>query len=267
MALRVGIVGKPNTGKSYSRKTIKKGEECFILAPSRKAFNLKTSEGKALQRLSINGVDYEQKVKEKFRSTAELFYTLSSSTKEIKLEGNWILCEEIATAEYALKFISDKMPHIKNIFIPDFTHFISAVLANRSFISRKSGGEAFQRFWELAGDTLNGFFLSIDKLREDLIIVTEYHSEYDEIGGVYEIFVPGGKMLKEKFLPDSYYDYMFYTHVELDPDTGEVLPEGYKFVTKKSGRYNARSKNIYPDVMVNNDLQDVLDKVRIEEGI
>jgi len=37
------------------------------------------------------------------------------------------------------------MPHIKTIIIPDFTHFISAILADRKFIARKAGGEAFQR--------------------------------------------------------------------------------------------------------------------------
>ena len=83
---------------------------------------------------------------------------------------------------------------------------------------------------------------------------------------MYEIFVPGGKMLKEKFLPDSYYDVMLYTHV-MDDDGTIKQQDRYKFVTRRTDRYNARCMDLFEDTYIPNDLQAVLDKVRTYIGI
>lgn len=113
------------------------------------------------------------------------------------ISGNWTLCPSLYTLPMILDYVN-KLPNIKVIILPDFTHFISKILADKNFISRKAGGEAFQRFWELAADTLNNFMLTQINLREDLIAITEYHSEYNEVQDTFKIFVPGGKMLEEK---------------------------------------------------------------------
>ena len=152
------------------------------------------------------------------------------------------------------------------LILPDFTHYISEVIANKNFILRKSGGEAFQRFWELAADALNNFITSIDELREDLLVVTEFHCEFNEANNMYEIFVPGGKMLKDKFLPDSYYDVMLYTHV-LEDAEGIKQGDRYKFVTRRTDKYNARCLNLFEEAYIPNDLQMVSDKVREYVGI
>jgi hypothetical protein len=266
MAMRIGLMGPPNSGKSYSRKFIKNGEECFILAPSRKSFYLKKNNGEALDRLKVNNMEIEEMVKF-YGTITRAFNQAKFSAKPVTTTGNWMVCKDIAAAEEILAFISAKMPQIKNIVIPDFTHYISAVLSQKAFIQRKAGGEAFQRFWELAGDVLNGFFTSIDELREDLVIVTEYHMEYDEPTEMFQIFTPGGKMLNEKFKAESYYDYMLYSHVIVNPDTGKVSPDDYKFVTERWGKYNARSQGIFGETLIPNNLQTVIDAVRKEEGI
>lgn len=238
MAIKIGIIGIPNSGKSYSRKSIKNGEEVFVLAPSHKSMHLTTSDGKPIQK---------------------------SITKDGNwVSGNWKLIKSLPALSANLKYISAKMPQIKTVIVPDFTHFISRIIADKGFISRKAGGEAFQRFWELAADTLNNFILSIDDLRDDLLVVTEYHAEYSEVEEIFKIFVPGGKMLEEKFKLDSYYDFMYYTHVSRD-DNGEV--KGHHFVTRKWDKYNARSADLFEDVLIPNDLQLVLDKTRAELGI
>lgn len=267
MAFRIGLAGPPNSGKSYSRKFIKNGEECFILAPSRKSFYLKKKDGNPLDKIKINGQEIQNILPTFGNSLTRLFQNAIISPKIETVDGNWIICKELQAAEEIMKFISAKMPQIKNVIIPDFTHYISAVLKDRSFIQRKSGGDAYQRFWELAGDIMNSFFTVIDDLREDLVVITEYHVEYSEVKEVFEIFTPGGKMLNEKFLAESYYDYMFYSHVEVDPETGKVPKDGYKFVTERWGKYNARSKGIFPDTLIPNNLQTVIDAVRKEEGI
>lgn len=158
------------------------------------------------------------------------------------------------------------MPHIKVIILPDFTHYISKILATKSFIEQKSGGQAFQRFWELAANALNSFFLHIDKLPEDLIVVTEFHIEFDESANMYKIFVPGGKMLNDKFLADSYYDILLYTHVESEDDFPED-EDRYKFVTKRIGKYNARSAGLFKEPFVENNLQEVIDRVKKYNGL
>lgn len=238
MAIKIGIIGIPNSGKSYSRKTIVKGEEVFVLAPSHKSMHITTSDDKPIKKAHFENKAW--------------------------VSGNWTLVKTLPALSSYLKYISNDMPQIKTIIVPDFTHFISRIIADKGFISRKAGGEAFQRFWELAADTLNNFILSIDDLRDDLLVVTEYHAEYSEIEELYKIKVPGGKMLEEKFLLDSYYDNMYYTHVARN-DQGEV--EGHYFVTRKWDRYNARSGDLFKDLLIPNDLQMVLDKTREDLGI
>ncbi|MCP4255028.1 MAG: hypothetical protein GY775_16800 [Candidatus Scalindua sp.] len=235
MAIKLGLIGLPNTGKSFSRKTIKNGEEVFIIAPSHKAMHITDSKGIPLKKLS-----------------------------EDKKTGNWLINKNLTLLPKILEYIDKDRPEIKTIILPDFTHFISAVIADKKFISRKAGGEAFQRFWELAGDALNNFIISIDTLREDLIVVTEYHAEYSEVEEMYKIFVPGGKMLEEKFKLDSYYDFMLYTHVK-QQDTGEV--ENYNFVTRRWDKYNARSSELFKETLIPNDLELVLSKMREYLGI
>jgi hypothetical protein len=264
MALRIGIAGRQNTGKSYSRKFIKKGEECFVISPSRKMNHLFDSKNKAVERLDI--------ATEKSKSIADIMQSAGLSTRakvvnacmlktNLTITGNYDIVQTLQELEIYLNFIDKKYLNIKNIFLPDFTHYISRILADDKFISRKAGGEAFQRFWELAADALNRFFLSIDELREDLVVITEFHTEYDEIDGTYKIFVPGGKMLTEKFLPDSYYDVLLYTHV-LDDEDSIKEEDRYKFVTKRTGKYNARCAGLFTEAMIPNNIDIVIEKVR-----
>jgi hypothetical protein len=268
MAIKLGLIGPPNTGKSYSRKFIDKGEDVFVLAPSAKMRHITDSDNKPLKKLDIKYGKYanveELRIALKVETVHQLIPTfLEKKPEELEITGNWAMCK-LDSVENYLQFVDKFMPHIKTIIIPDFTHFISAILANKKFISRKQGGEAFQRFWELAGDVLEKLMISIDDMREDLIVVTEYHCEYNEIADTWEIFVPGGKMLQEKFKLDSYYDFMLYTHVSKKED-GEV--EAHNFVTKKWGKYNARAAELFETTLIPNNLQTVLEKMREYNGI
>ena len=270
MAYKIGIVGLSNTGKSFSRRTIKNGEDVFILSPSHKALHIRDSEGKPLKQLKVSSSSYadlEQIAKSRTTTiNASGRALLTAPAGSLNITGNYFVMKDIQYLEDWIRFISVKMPHIKMLILPDFTHYISEVIANKNFILRKSGGEAFQRFWELAADALNNFITSIDELREDLLVVTEYHCEFNEANNMYEIFVPGGKMLKDKFLPDSYYDVMLYTHVLEDAD-GVKQEDRYKFVTRRTDKYNARCLNLFEEAYIPNDLQLVSDKVREYVGI
>ena len=266
MAVKIGIIGEPNTGKSYSRKFIDRGEDVFILAPSAKSRHITTSENIPIKRLNVStpiSPTLEDMATKLGKTSIHDVIPLLASKTDLTITGNYIVCKLEHVFNY-LQFIDKKMPNIKTVIIPDFTHFISAILADKKFISRKAGGEAFQRFWELAGDALEGIILSIDDLREDLLVVTEYHSEYNEVSDTWEIFVPGGKMLRQAFKLDSYYDFMFYTHV-VKKDNGEV--ESYNFVTRKWDKYNARSSELFKDTLIPNNLEVVISEVRTYNGI
>lgn len=269
MAYKIGIIGLTNTGKSFSRRTITNGEEVFILSPSHKALHIKDSKGNPLKPLNVS-TDTSKSLDEialKLNTTRNAVMSkLLKVSNPYNITGNYVVMKDIRYLEDWVKFVSLKMPHIKILIMPDFTHYISEVIAQKEFIQRKSGGEAFQRFWELAADALNNFITSIDELREDLLVVTEYHCEFVEANNMYEIFVPGGKMLKDKFIPDSYYDVMLYTHV-MEDDGNIKQADRYKFVTHRTDKYNARCLNLFEDTFIPNDLQMVIDKVREYVGI
>jgi len=270
MAFKIGIVGDFNTGKSYARKFIERGEDVFVLAPSAKALHITDSSGVPLKHMDIEYKEYKTlkdlQIKMGTNTIHELIPTfLKKPAGEFKITGNYVRCTLYNIGNY-LELIDKYMPHIKTIIIPDFTHFLSAIMANKAFIQRKAGGEAFQRFWELAGDTLEKLILSQDDLREDLVVITEYHCEYDEVDDDWKLFVPGGKMLQEKFKLASYYDFMLYTYVNKGEE-GIVTPDSYKFVTKRWKQYPARFAELFEDTLIPNNLQRVLDKFRVYNGI
>ncbi|MFA5758479.1 MAG: hypothetical protein WC942_03785 [Clostridia bacterium] len=108
--------------------------------------------------------------------------------------------------------------------------------------------------------------LSIDNLREDLIVVTEYHTEYDDDLEEWVIFTPGGKMLTEKFKLESYYDYLLFTYVDKH-ENGIISPNDYKFITRRWKNYPARAGELFKETLINNNLQTVLDALRKENDI
>lgn len=272
MAYRIGIVGFENTGKSYSRKSIPDGENVLILAPSYKSTWLRTSDNKPCKNLEVVGKHFknfeEARKYLNVPTNSHVIMALSQQPPTLKranLPGNIAVIKEINHLPIWLRFVSTHMPWIHTVILPDFTHYISEIISRKTFIDRKQGGDAYQRFWELAGDALQSFILATDNLRSDLMVVTEYHAEYNESLGNTHIFSSGGKMLNDKFKPASYYDVMVYTHTIYN-DHGEV--DKYCFVTKPTKMYpQARCLDLFKDTYIENDLQRVLTAVREHEGI
>lgn len=278
MAYKIGIAGVPNSGKSYSRRTIPDGENVFLLMPSIKAAHLRTSKGVPLKTFDVKTANYpnaEAAIKAaKEKGVTSLNHLIAywntvlpeGSMTPDNVLGNIQQVEHLENLPHWLLFISKHMPWIHTVIIPDFTHYISKVISTEEFIHRKAGGDAYQRFWELAGTALRNFVLFIDKLRKDLLVVTEYHSEFDEPLGGYDIFVPAGKMLTDKFKVPSYYDILLFTDVKM-PEEEEGEPE-YRFATRPTRRYPyARAMNIFESLYIPNDLNLVISKVREYLGI
>ena len=100
--------------------------------------------------------------------------------------------------------------------------------------------------------------------------MTEYHAKYNAEDDLYEVFVPAGAMLTEKFKPESYYDIFLHTYV-VPFEEEEDDSQRFKFVVSKVGRYDGRSMHLFADVskdgMIPNDLELVLSRVRKSLGI
>lgn len=278
MASKVGIGGLPNSGKSFSRRSIPDGENVFVLMPSVKATHLKTSKGTPVKSFNVktkNFPDVNAAVKAMASHGVSNVQHLVSFWNQKLPEGSFLpenllgnvqQVRKLESLPIWLEFVSKHLPWIHTVIIPDFTHFISYVLSTQEFIERKAGGEAYQRFWELAATALRNFIISIDNYRQDLVVVTEYHAEFDETLPGFDIFVPGGKMLTEKFKVPSYYDVLLFTDVKM-PEDEDKEPE-YRFVTKPTRRYPyARAMNLFEETYIPNDLQTVLTKVREYLGL
>ena len=271
MAFRVGVTGLPNTGKSFSWTFYDRGEEVFAICPSSKLLHVRKSDGTLLQPLDIEVEGLGKSLKEIMKAKnekheANVLVGLANSPNDLKIKttGDYIVCSNVKMVAGIKKFVDRYMPHKKIILNPDFTHYISYIMQDPTFIARKAGGEAFQRFWELAADTLGNTILSADSLKNVVLDVTEFHSVYNESLGQFEIYTPGGKMLTEKFLPDSYFDLMSYSYV-LPYEQEKDESKRFKFMTIKRDGYEGRSMGLFSDIakdgIIDNNIKLVIDRL------
>jgi|GEM_PF-3443182 len=278
MGMLLGIAGEQNTGKSHSRTTMRNGEECFIIMPSPKAAYLTKKDGKNIEPLRINKPGLTMSESLRLWNGTELIKIIDkmvayrSSPPNMEVSGNYYIVNDIVEAEVIVKFVSEFMPHIKVVIFPDFTHFVTDKLTSPLFRNRNTGNDAYGRYVDLAADTFNAFFKSAKQTRDDLVQVIEFHVEFNEIAKSYKIFTPGGKMLSEKFKPESYFDVFLYSHY-IDEDTSPNMDfkDRFRFITRKWKHFDARCMggmfDTTTELMIPNDLQLVIDRLRKYQGI
>lgn len=303
MGHRIGIAGYQNSGKSFGRRWIPDGENVMILAPSVKvshlytgpanakeldasqldaailakarkpvgAFDLVSPEGKYKSLKQLIAITKQNAVNPQVVNEVTVMQLLidvkpEGYFKPEHFKGNKVLIKDIERLQVYLNFINKFMPWVHTVILPDFTHFITEKLTSLEFRNKVSGNEQYKKYLDLAADGLRNFITSIDDMREDLIVVTEFHAEFKDVEQFYELFVPGGKMIKEKFLPSSYYDVFLFTDVQYADD--ENTAPVYSFVTSKTKKYpEARSMGIFPTLRIPNNLQDVLTAFRESQAI
>jgi len=263
MAFRVGTLGDPNSGKSFAWTFFDKGEKAFAICPSQKILHMRTSEGSLLKPLQIkvDGLNTEG------QSTVNIILKVLKDKidpNKVKTIGHYIICSQVKKVSAIKQFVSRYMLDIRIIVTPDFTHYVSYIIQTPAFQARKSGGEAFARFWELAADTLRSVILASDNLREDLLDFTEFHSEYNGQLDTYELFVPAGNMLKDKFKPMSYYDIMLCSYVTPFEDEKDETKR-FKFIVVNTGRHSGRGMNLFADIqkdgMIPNNMSLVVERL------
>ena len=254
MALKVGIMGKPNSGKSYSIM-FTNGKEGFVLMPcesdcnlleDNETLNLPANKQKRVSRFRFIGKDKDsgktidttlQLAKmlniqtdnpvDRLNEIIKLLIENNSSDKatkeriekftqnlkhDVNYKGHFAICPKIDYIPYWCKFIDKFMPHIKNIFLPDFSQYITNVITTKEFADKgKTSSGAYGRYTDLATSTVKAFFTdNINALRDDIIVVTEFHTEKSEKDEVYSIFVPTGNMIKTTFIPESYFEVLVF---------------------------------------------------------
>jgi hypothetical protein len=278
MGYLLGIGGNQNTGKSYSRKFLK--EEAMVITCNTKSIYLTKKDTTPVDHLQFKAAEHETMMetlqKWEVSSPVQLASLLvntaisGKATPKLNIKGNYVLAENILHADVWLKFVSLFMPHIKVVIFPDFTHYITETLTDHDFLAKGQTKQAFERYVELAATAFNAFFKSARVTRKDLIQVIEFHLEFDENAKVWTIFTPGGKMLKEKFKPESYFDvFLVSTFIDEDEDKTLKYGERFKFVTRKMKHFDARSNVHDPETeaLVPNDLQDVISRIRKAENL
>jgi len=275
---RVGLIGLPNTGKCFSWTFYEQGEEVYAICPSSKIVHIRDSNKKLLQPIDISIEGFGNNISElctklaqpNANSLVRKLNSMYSGNKKVKGQtelsvktvGNIIQCSDVNyVADWKL-FVSN-FTDAKVILTTDFTHYVSSIISSKEFMARKSGGEAFARFWDLAANILNNILLSTDQLRHGLIDVTEFHAQYDENLNLFKIFLPAGNMLNNSFLPESYFDIMLCSTVtpfEQEPDESKR----FKFVVVQKDKYAGRSMNLFDskDGTIPNNMQLVIDKLQ-----
>jgi hypothetical protein len=299
MAFKVGLMGIPNSGKSYSR-IFTNGKEGFVIMPDSsdpylledmdsldkpmkyqtrvkkfafksdtkkssemlaylaKAFNInKDSETATINeivRLVVEPNISDPKVKERVLKFSQ---TLQYG---VNYEGHYIVCPDVTYVKYWCQFIEKYMPHIKNIFLPDFSHYITNIIATEEFKNKgKTSGGAYGRYTDMAIDTVHTFFTTnINSLRDDIIVVIEFHIEQKE-GESSTIFVPSGNMINNTFVPVSYFDVLLLAYADLKDRN---IKTRYHFQTQPTEEHKFVRCSVIEEEIIPNNLSTVLEAVR-----
>jgi len=237
MAEPILIMGKSSTGKSTSLRNLPPAQT-MILTPNAKS-------------LPWEGGDAN------YERGKNLFVTnqISNGSKDAQ---NPV---EQAGLKQIIRQVAEKAPHIRYLVLEDFTHFFSARIFDKSFLNRKTGSEAFQRYTEFAADVYDAIFKDLQNLRKDLYLILIAHTDVDESG--YHAFKAPGKLLTEKIDVPSYFTYIFHSMTK-ESEAGVE----YIFQTNKNSIYHAKSPmGAFTQLYIPNDLKPILDRIDAYRGV
>ena len=225
MATPILVMGRPGTGKTASIRNLNPAET-FIICADEKPITLPGS-------------------KTHYKTVF---------TKEGKIDfskSNYYETNDPVLVLGLLKQISDKAPQIKIIILDTIT----SIMTNEFMSRLKEKG--FDKFGDFAKDTYDIIKIA-RKLRDDLTVVIMSHVEdnYDVHGDLRTSFkVIGGKLIKEKIEPESFFHMVLYTEVVMK----DGIPQ-YYFLTQNNGKNTCRSPlNLFSEYRIPNDLKLVIE--------
>lgn len=227
MARKILVLGPPGTGKSTAAENLD-SKSTFIICSDRKALPFKGWKSK--------------------------YQTIKKENGKLDLQqSNYFETSDPITILNLMQAISDHRPDIKVIIVDTLT----AVMENEYMARIKEKG--FDKFNDTALNTFN-LLTAPDDLRSDLTVIITAHTEsnYDDEGVMRTSFkVIGGKLIGQKFEPESRFTTVFYTEVVQENEDSK-----YYFLTKNNGKNTCRTqKDMFTELRIPNDYASILKRM------
>jgi len=234
MATVVGIAGTSSSGKSTSLRNLDH-TQTYIVSPS--------------------------KAEVPFGGFREKYVQKSDGT------GNFYRTNSFKVLSELMVHISNKRPEIKVIVVEDLTHFFTSITLGDEFRNKgKTKDGTWSRWNDLGAVIYDTLFGKIATLREDLIIIYQFHIEVvsNGLSEVWKLKTPGSLLEREVDLP-SYFTYLLYTKV-LPYDKALKASERYLFVTNDDGVRPAKTPyglfDEETELNIPSDMALVIDRIR-----
>jgi len=170
--------------------------------------------------------------------------------------GNMYVTDDVSTMMKVMQFVSDSMPHVKDIVIDDWQYAMS------NEFMRKANEKGYEKFtqialhiWELANKPT--------ELRDDLTVTYLTHDEeiIDSQGVRRKKAKTIGKLVDEKIVLEGMFSIVLYSDTESRDNNG-VKEIDHVFVTQNTGATTAKSPmGMFSDLKISNDLKVVVDTV------
>lgn len=217
----IGICGQSGTGKTTSIESLNP-VETFMINVSNKPLP--------------------------FQGWMKKYKQFTTTTEEGK-KGNYYATNESPKIVNMLGYISEFMPHIKQVIIDDYQYTMA------DFFMKKANEKGWDKFTELAKNAYD----ILDKgrnLRAGLKIFVLTHDEVVRQGvNERRKMKTIGNMLDDKITLEGMFTYVLFTHVEKDPN--KPIPD-YYFITNTDGFTTAKSPKGCMPYKIPNDLSLVI---------
>jgi hypothetical protein len=157
----------------------------------------------------------------------------------------------------------NKLPHIKTIVIDTANAIMLDVEMSANFRSRKAGGEAMNKWMDLAAEIYD-LICECNDLREDLVIFICFHATlYTDIyGNERKCIVTNGRKL-EKIHLESKFPLVLYTHVKY----GGNGKNEYFLETQANSSTGKTPMEMFEEFLIPNDFKLIDNKIREYYGI
>jgi hypothetical protein len=154
----------------------------------------------------------------------------------------------------------------QQIFVEDFSHYMTAVVLSDAFKARNTKDQTFARWTDFGTDIYKALFTSISEAElelkqagksSDAIVTVIHHTDINDQGK--STFKTAGKLLDNNIMPVSYFRIVLHSVVMDD----KPINERYMFQTQDSMQREAKSPmGMFDQEYINNDLWPVLQRIR-----
>jgi hypothetical protein len=232
MGVKILAMGDPGTGKTTALETLDPKKVFYI-----------SGDGKGLP----------------FPNWKKKYKTVYKENGKLDLENsNYFETNNFDMLLTLIKAVNEKRTDIEVIVVDTITSFME-----EDFMSRiKEKG--FEKYDDGASHIYKILNIKENSLRDNLSLVLLAHTDdnYDSDGVLKTSFkVIGGRIMRDKIVAESKFNYVFNTEVIVENDTPK-----YYFLTQNNGKKTSRTpKGVFEDLRIPNDFKYILQKVKEHE--